>query len=219
MSTRSGIAVEHEDDTVVGVYSHSDGYPAGVGKILHEHYHDREKALALVALGNISCLAAEIGERHPFRDRLNGWTTFYGRDRGESDVGPTTAIDRESWRHTIRQSGVEYLYLLTLSGEWLAAKPYGRWRDLSQVLKRGVDVLVEPDPDRGADIVIARGSPLLNIGYIRGITAAGRIWLDEHVREDVPVVSGSIVAEAIIAERLIDGARRDGLVVEEEDDS
>jgi len=82
-----------------------------------------------------------------------------------------------------------------------------------------VDVLVEPDPDRGADIVIARGSPLLNIGYIRGITAAGRIWPDEHVREDVPVVSGSIVAGAIIAERLIDGARRDGLVVQEEDDS
>jgi hypothetical protein len=101
MATRSGIGIEHDDGTVVGVYCHWDGYPEGVGRTLQDHYLDRAKAAALVELGSVSSLGAEIGERHPFQERRDDWSTFYGRDRGESDTGPKTRDDRETFRDAL----------------------------------------------------------------------------------------------------------------------
>jgi hypothetical protein len=216
MATRSGIGIEHDDGTVVGVYCHWDGYPEGAGKILDEHYREPAKVAALVELGNISSLAQEIGERHPFQERRDDWTTFYGRDRGETDTGPKTFDDREAFRESLRRSGVEFLYLFTAAGDWLVAKPFGRWRSLPEVLDRGVELLVEPDPDRGADILVERESPLASVVLLRGVTGPGRDWLDRHVEEDAPMFGDRIAAETRFAVAIVDGARRDGLVVEED---
>jgi hypothetical protein len=216
MATRSGIGIERGDGTVVGVYCHWDGYPEGVGRMLEEHYRDPVKITALVELGSISSLAPEIGEQHPFDERREDWTTFYGRDRRETGTEPKTVVDRETFRDELRRSGVEFLYVFTAAGDWLVAKPFGRWRSLPAVLEHGVELLVEPDPDRGPDIMVERESPLASVVLLRGVTGPGRDWLDRHVEEDAPVFGDRIAAETRFAVAIVDGARRDGLVVEED---
>jgi hypothetical protein len=48
------------------------------------------------------------------------------------------------------------------------------------------------------------------------VTGPGRDWLDRHVEEDAPVFGDRIAAETRFAVAIVDGARRDGLVVEED---
>ena len=92
MATRCNIAIEDEvNGTVLGrgrqVYCHWDGYPAGVGKTLLNNYQTVEKVEALVALGDLSSVHAEVappeGVKHSYDDRADGVTVAYHRDRGE----------------------------------------------------------------------------------------------------------------------------------------
>ena len=108
MATRSTIAVRHQDGTFSQIYCHWDGYPEHNGKILAEHYNSLERAEALVALGDMSSLDASIEcpEGHTFDSSVRGYSVFYGRDRGESDVearrfadGPTFLVDRDSQQY------------------------------------------------------------------------------------------------------------------------
>ncbi|MDE2096217.1 MAG: hypothetical protein KGL39_03160 [Patescibacteria group bacterium] len=110
MGTRSDIIVHRADGKWARIYCHWDGYIAHNGKILFDHYNSQERADALVALGNISSLAPEIGEKHDFdyalhaleRERveklepgsaysdpeylrLKNMCNVYGRDRSEKD--------------------------------------------------------------------------------------------------------------------------------------
>jgi hypothetical protein len=64
MGTRSRIGVMH-GDKVKSIYCHWDGYLDFNGRILQEHY-DSSKANHLVALGDLSSLRANIGEKHAF---------------------------------------------------------------------------------------------------------------------------------------------------------
>ena len=64
MSTRSRIGILNDDGTVDSIYCHFDGYISNNGKILQEHYTDPAKMAELIALGDISSLAAEIGVQH-----------------------------------------------------------------------------------------------------------------------------------------------------------
>lgn len=108
MSTRSFIHVKRTDGNWARIYCHFDGYWEGVGQKLHDHYNSQELAEALVALGDISSLGEEIGEKHDFDYgkrfyekhngnykaqksdpeyiRLEKMCHAYGRDRGEEDV-------------------------------------------------------------------------------------------------------------------------------------
>lgn len=111
MATRSTIAKLNPDGTVTSIYCHWDGYPDGVGATLEEHYTDLAKIRQLLALGDISILAEEIGEQHDFDNPTDGWTLAYGRDRGESDVGPLVHGSTEQWLDSRKGSGCEYGYL------------------------------------------------------------------------------------------------------------
>ncbi len=64
MGTRSRIAVMH-GSVAKSVYCHWDGYLEHNGTILQEHY-DSSKANHLVALGDLSSLRPELGEKHAF---------------------------------------------------------------------------------------------------------------------------------------------------------
>lgn len=66
MATRSRIAIERPGERYDSIYCHWDGYPSHNGKILLEHYTDPAKVEALLDLGQISILGAEIGEKHFF---------------------------------------------------------------------------------------------------------------------------------------------------------
>ena len=121
MATRSFISRSIEDG-FEGVYCHWDGYLEHVGALLLQYWSDPEKLGELIALGDISVLGTEIGEAHNFDDRLfqsestNG-TTFYGRDRGETGVGPKTFLELDDLVHYADKSGCEYIYVLD-QGNW-----------------------------------------------------------------------------------------------------
>lgn len=98
MATRSTIAYrDPETNAIRQVYCHWDGYLSNNGKILLENYQDIEKIKALIALGSLSSLGPELGDKHEFdcpykfgtsewalwRDAKSKICTAYHRDRGE----------------------------------------------------------------------------------------------------------------------------------------
>lgn len=86
MGTRSRIGVLESNGSVTSIYCHWDSYVEHHGPILQDHYTSEEKVRALVALGDISILGEELGEKHDFNKRLDGTCTVYGRDRDEPDT-------------------------------------------------------------------------------------------------------------------------------------
>ena len=125
MSTRSLIGRENADGTVSGIYCHFDGYPDGVGATLSAHWTDPGKVDALLALGDVSVLGEELGEKHPFdsflyteeeKARFAGWTLAYGRDRGEDGTDADIYADAESFAAS--NSWAQFTYLFR-DGAWL----------------------------------------------------------------------------------------------------
>jgi hypothetical protein len=122
MGTRSLIAVVHGDNYKT-VYCHWDGYLSHNGRILQERY-DSPKANNLVALGNISSLQPNIGEKHPFskfdtdmpdqefEEKYGNMTTFYGRDREEKGQEFITHTSKESLIENFNESWCEFAYIM-----------------------------------------------------------------------------------------------------------
>ncbi|ECG8260411.1 hypothetical protein CB010_006390 [Salmonella bongori] len=111
MSTRSSITVKTTDGKFRTIYCHFDGYPSGVGKTLVEHYGTQEKAEALLSGGDISTLEASCdkAEGHSFENPVEGYTVYYGRDRGETGTGPRTYY---SFYEVIKKESQEFNYFL-----------------------------------------------------------------------------------------------------------
>jgi hypothetical protein len=120
MGTRSFIAMKIQNG-FKGVYCHWDGYLEHVGRILRQHYTDPTKIAELIEHRDISSLDAEIGSAHDFDDRPQGQTTFYGRDRGENDCGPTSRKTLRGIMNYANQCGCEYFYLFA-DGNWQYAE-------------------------------------------------------------------------------------------------
>jgi hypothetical protein len=147
MGTRSTIALEFADGTVQQVYCHWDGYLAHNGAILKEHYSNPFKLRDLIDLGDLSSLRPEIGEKHPFsqfglnkedpnfdeqialyeKSEALGWSTFYGRERGEDCPARKYAntdeyfdcSQQEEYDYILRTDGVWYVRCYTTDGVWL----------------------------------------------------------------------------------------------------
>ena len=129
MATRSTIAIEYADGTVEQVYCHWDGYLDHNGVILRDNYSDPFKLQQLIELGDISSLGPNIGDKHPFSqfeikkdapdfDKLiamheqaekEGYTTFYGRDRGETGVAPKRFKDFQEYAREHQREEYEYI--------------------------------------------------------------------------------------------------------------
>jgi hypothetical protein len=110
MATRSHIGVRNTDGTVDYIYCHFDGYPTHNGKILTDHYADMDKVNALMKLGDLSILGAEIGEKQDFYDRFTyerNWCLAYGRDRNE----PNTSVKNGNYNDIISDTQVDYVYI------------------------------------------------------------------------------------------------------------
>jgi hypothetical protein len=132
MGTRSRIGVMH-GDKVKSIYCHWDGYLDGVGNTLLKHY-DSAKANNLVALGDMSSLRADIGEKHAFskfdpvtniehREHNDEWCTFYGRDRGEKGVEFKVSQTTEEFMEQCDLCGAEYYYIMK-DGVWYCGDTY-----------------------------------------------------------------------------------------------
>jgi len=156
MGTRSRIAVMH-GDVVKSVYCHWDGYLSYNGKILQEHY-DSTKANQLVALGDISSLKEEIGEKHAFShfdtemkqeeyDALYGnMTTFYGRDRGETGTDWKVAHTFKEFLEQVAGCCGEYYYIIK-DGVWYCGTLHEREQGLYRTLVPLADALISVEED------------------------------------------------------------------------
>lgn len=124
MGTRSRIAIRNDDGSFDSIYCHWDGYPSNNGVILRDHYRDADKVRALIALGDLSSLGAEIGEKHDFDDRTaaSAGCTAYGRDRSETGCSATRSPDIESLYALTQECGGEWLYVFNPRHGWTCAK-------------------------------------------------------------------------------------------------
>jgi hypothetical protein len=122
-------------DKVKSIYCHWDGYLEHNGAILQEHY-DSAKANNLVALGDLSSLRANIGEKHAFSqfelpaDEVEAFKaltedmcTFYGRDRGEKGVEFKVAQTFAEFLEQAEGCGAEYYYIMK-DGVWYCGDTY-----------------------------------------------------------------------------------------------
>ena len=157
MGTRSMIAIQNPySKDVRAVYCHWDGYLEHNGSLLQKHYSASPKVNNLIALGDLSSLRPEIGDKHLFsslqiddkaeraayEETVKDMCTFYTRDRGEDapfKVFPTLkkaeAYFEGSW--------CEYLYVFKYSkqddyqsGEWHFKKMGERWKKLAPALAK-----------------------------------------------------------------------------------
>ena len=134
MGTRSRIGYELPDHSVVSVYCHWDGYVEHNGRILVEHYQDREAVKELIDGGSMSSLrTTQTWESEIMKDGRdyvldeNGQIQYthtrepqpqYHTERGdELDVQHTSFDDFCS-----DMCGEEYAYLYDLNGNWKAYK-------------------------------------------------------------------------------------------------
>ena len=118
MATRSLIGKLNADGTITNIYCHWDGYPEHNGVVLQECYSTPFKVDQLLALGNLSVLAEEIGDKQDFDNystRNNNWCLAYGRDRGESNQQAQTNTHDDFFS---KDHGVDYLYLYNNDFEW-----------------------------------------------------------------------------------------------------
>jgi len=106
MATRSIIA-KLDSKGVQAIYCHNDGYLSNNGKILDQHYTHEVHVNQLLAEGDISSLRDTIAD-----------TTFYARDRGESNKEATTLKDESALlEFAFEQCDAEVVYMFAF-GSW-----------------------------------------------------------------------------------------------------
>ena len=136
MGTRSRIGYELPDHSVVSVYCHWDGYVENNGRILVEHYQNRNDVQDLIDGGSMSSLrTTHTWESAALRDEngkiieddAGSWSYSHTRDaqplyhseRGENNEPDVTDFDTFV---SGKMGGEEYAYLFDLNGNWKAYK-------------------------------------------------------------------------------------------------
>ena len=120
MGTRSAIGIMN-GDVCQAIYCHWDGYLSNNGMILERWYRSEAKVKQLIELGDLSSLGEYVGKQHDFDDRTHrDWCKFYGRDRGETDVGSLTFTTYDEFFNHYSNLGCEYFYIMK-DGVWFFA--------------------------------------------------------------------------------------------------
>ena len=131
MATRARIGIENADGSITTSYHHWDGYPAGLGFNLVNNWNTADKIAPAIALGDASHWGETIGDKIDFDCRGDGYyeqNVYYGRDRGETGVGPKvydtySVFEKSFLRNT--PAGEEFAYVLRLDGTWTQIDVYG----------------------------------------------------------------------------------------------
>ena len=133
MATRARIALELKDGSFISSYQHWDGYPGGVGYNLIENWDNYDKVKEAIELGDASKWGAIVGEKIDFDDRNDPrhdvQNCYYGRDRGEKDVGHHKHLNGVVLLDEAFNCGEEFLYVYredTGKKDYLG-KPVGEW--------------------------------------------------------------------------------------------
>ena len=135
MGTRSRIGIEMPDHTVVSAYCHYDGYVECNGKILVEHYQNRDDVKELIDGGSMSTLRTRGTWDHssPLRDENGEYIhdaagyLKYDNDREpqplyHSERGEEISVQHTSFDEFVSGNlgGEEYAYLFDLNDNWKA---------------------------------------------------------------------------------------------------
>ena len=135
MGTRSRIGIEMPDHSVVSVYCHWDGYVEHNGKILVEHYQNREDVQELIDGGSMSTLRTRgtWDLNSPLRDENGEYIhdaagyLKYDNDREpqplyHSERGEEISVQHTSFDEFVSGNlgGEEYAYLFDLNDNWKA---------------------------------------------------------------------------------------------------
>ena len=147
MATRARIGIENADGSITTSYHHWDGYPAGLGFNLISHWDNPETLREAISLGDASHWGKRIAAdgEHSFDAPEEGVNVYYGRDRGESNVGAQTFPDFQIFADDYALAGEEYAYCLRRDGTW------------SMIDRYAGDVITHDAED---DIVIARADAI-----------------------------------------------------------
>lgn len=111
MATRSRIGIELADGSILSAYSHWDGYPEWMGRILRTHYNTKEKVAELIDGGDMS--SPWTDSRWDDSAVKGVYGPEYYSQRGE-DCPPRHDADLNEYL----SNGEEYAYLFT-NGEWV----------------------------------------------------------------------------------------------------
>ena len=113
MSTNARIGYVLQDDSILSVYHHWDGYPQWLGVMLNEHYNTDEKVRELIDGGNMSsCYSTSIWNKETEKfDECEGHAEYYGGNSEAPQISQTMQDLAEI------DDGQEFFYLW-LKGEW-----------------------------------------------------------------------------------------------------
>ena len=113
MGTRSRIGIQLQDDSILSVYHHWDGYPSWLGRILETHYNTKEKVSELIDGGDMSsCWNDTIWGK----DRTDGqkYGPEYYSERGENCPPSLMKLDE----YLNKNNNEEYAYIFR-NDEWV----------------------------------------------------------------------------------------------------
>ena len=110
------LAVKTKENEYSSIYVH---WADGSKKLLNKHYKDKKKVESLIALGDLSVLGNEIGEKQDFDNPLKdkSWCLAYSRDRGEEDVEARVGLTGEELQGEISVYGAFYILVFD-NGKW-----------------------------------------------------------------------------------------------------
>jgi len=115
MSTRSNIAIQKPDGTILSIYVHSDGYPDGVGQCLIDNYKTYISAEKLFRYGDASYLGSSLKE-----------CSFYHRDWKRNLDPAHVHKNFESFKkYYAGDVFIEFVYLYK-DGQWLVSDNYSK---------------------------------------------------------------------------------------------
>lgn len=116
MSTRARIGILLEDNSILSVYHHWDGYPDALGAKLAKDYDTKEKTAELIDGGDIStCMSRTTWKGTPTDTEV----VLYYSERGDQDVEPTLAETDFEFIQQARNCNGEYAYVFnTVTNRW-----------------------------------------------------------------------------------------------------
>jgi len=116
MATRSRIGLELPDGSILSAYSHWDGYPEWMGRILRTHYNTKEKVAELIDGGDMSSPWTNERWSNDLLDRhKEEYGPQYYSQRGE-DCPPR--LDKDLCEYLLPNNNEEYAYVFR-NGEWV----------------------------------------------------------------------------------------------------
>jgi hypothetical protein len=117
MSTRAAIIVRGPEGRYHGIYLHNDGDLRTTGNLLQRWFNTRDRAMDIIALGNLSTLRARLTPiaQHSFDAPERGTTVAYMRDRRETGQHAFSGASARSVARRIENNQCVYVFE---DGKW-----------------------------------------------------------------------------------------------------